>query len=144
MDKIYVQSANAYKIFKMSSVVQSNSLGSLKLKTNPNSQILAIRDPCGGALRSSCVASTPRTGSIPWVIGWHCPLLLYLHSLGHVFDIQRKFRVTNECCKHKWILFLCRFFGNCVKHLERVTGCQKHGWRMEAVHSNHMPPKLQT
>lgn len=70
-----------------------------------------FRDTCGGALRFSHTASPLRTGSIPWAIGLHCLLLLYLISLGHVFDIQRKLGVTNECCKHKWMLFLCIFFG---------------------------------
>lgn len=107
--------------------------------TKPNSQVEAIRNRCTGASRFSHSVAGLRTGIIPWVTGLHCLLLLYLISLGHVFDIQRKFRVTNECCKHKWILFLCRFFGNYVKHLERVTQHQKHGWRMEALHSNHMP-----
>lgn len=28
---------------------------------------------------------------------------------------EKIFRVTNECCKHKWILFLCRFFWQLLK-----------------------------
>lgn len=111
--------------------------------TNPNSKIWAIRDTRVRALRFSPTVAMLRTGNIPWIIGLHCLLLLYLFSLRHIFDIQRKFRVTNECCKHKWILFLCRFFGNCVKHLERVTSI-RHGWRMEALHSNHMPASSST
>lgn len=66
-----------------------------------------LREP---ALRSRLAAATLRASNIPGIIGLHCLLLSYLISFTHVFDTQRKFRVTNECCKHKRILFLCRFF----------------------------------
>lgn len=91
-----------------------------------------IKHPCELALRSSLAAATLRASNIPGIIGLHCLLLSYLISFTHVLDTQRKFRVTNECCKHKRILFLCRFFGNCFIHLEKVPRINNtdRGWRL--------------
>lgn len=90
------------------------------------------------ALRSRLAAVTLRASNIPGIIGLHCLLLSYLISFTHVFDTQRKFRVTNECCKHKRILFLCRFFWQLLYTLGESTQDQQHGQRMKAAYSNHM------
>lgn len=94
-----------------------------------------LREP---ALRSRLAAATLRASNIPGIIGLHCLLLSYLISFTHVFDTQRKFRVTNECCKHKRILFLCRFFWQMLYTLGESTQDQQHRQRMKVAYSNHM------
>lgn len=115
----------------------SQILNACKVMINPKSKIKMIQQPCELTSGSSFAAALLRASNIPGIIGLHRPLLSYLVSFTHVFDTQRNFRVTNECFKHKRILFLCKFFwqmlytfGESPRSTIRTED--------EVLHSNHM------
>lgn len=78
-----------------------DTLDSSKDSTNSSYKVKIMRNQCIRVFGFCNTTSMLRSSNIPWIIGLHCLLLLYLISLGHVFDIQRKFTVANEGCKRK-------------------------------------------